>query len=155
MKLKKWALIAEVVGGVAIVVSLVVLIFEVRGNTEAVRAATFQNVSDSITANGMEIAADPEALRIYLTGLREGLDDLADRDRFQFLMIGQMRRFENAFYQRSRMQPGQWQGLQTALDGIVSNDGFGLWWNDRRLVFSLGFQELVDELRSDDSVDPF
>ena len=64
MKLEKWALIAEVVGGVAIVVSLVVLIFEVRGNTEAVSAATFQNVSDSISANGMEIAADPEATRI-------------------------------------------------------------------------------------------
>ena len=87
-------------------------------------------------------------------GLRQGLDDPAEQDRFQFLMISQIRRFENAFYQRSRMEPYQWQGLQTALDSIVSHDGFGLWWNDRRFIFSPGFQELVDELRSDDSVDP-
>ena len=40
MKLEKWALIAEIVGGLAIVVTLIVLIAEVRGNTGAVRAQT-------------------------------------------------------------------------------------------------------------------
>ena len=40
MKLEKWALIAEIVGGLAIVVTLVVLIVEVRGNTDAIAAQT-------------------------------------------------------------------------------------------------------------------
>lgn len=40
MKLEKWALIAEVAGGIAIFVSLIVLIVEVRGNTDALRAQT-------------------------------------------------------------------------------------------------------------------
>jgi hypothetical protein len=40
MKLEKWALLAEIVSGVAIVITLVILILEVRGNTDAVRVQT-------------------------------------------------------------------------------------------------------------------
>ena len=40
MKLEKLALIAEIVGGLAIVITLVVLIMEVRGNTNAIGAQT-------------------------------------------------------------------------------------------------------------------
>jgi len=40
VKLEKLALISEIVGGVAIVVSLVILIVEIRGNTDAVYAQT-------------------------------------------------------------------------------------------------------------------
>ena len=39
-KLQKWALIAEVIGAVAIVVSLIFVGFEVRQGAEAQRAAT-------------------------------------------------------------------------------------------------------------------
>ncbi len=40
MKLEKWALIAEVVGGLAVVATLIVLIAEIRSNTEAISAQT-------------------------------------------------------------------------------------------------------------------
>ena len=40
MKLEKWALIAQIASGFAIIVTLVILIFEVRGNTDAVSAQT-------------------------------------------------------------------------------------------------------------------
>ena len=39
MKLEKWALIAEIVSSVAVVVTLVLLLFEVRENTDIARAA--------------------------------------------------------------------------------------------------------------------
>ena len=40
MKLEKYALTAEIISGFAIVVTLIILIFEVRGNTDALRAQT-------------------------------------------------------------------------------------------------------------------
>ena len=43
MKLEKWALGAEILSGVAIVVTLIVLIVEVRGNTDAVQAQTLNS----------------------------------------------------------------------------------------------------------------
>lgn len=42
MKLERLALLAEVVGGAAIVISLIVLVLEVRQNTAAVRASTYE-----------------------------------------------------------------------------------------------------------------
>ncbi len=46
MKLEKWALIAEIVGAFAIVVTLIFLIVEIRGNSTAIRAATATSISD-------------------------------------------------------------------------------------------------------------
>ena len=45
MKLEKWALIAEIVGSFAVVVTLIILIVEVRGNTEELRAATLSDLA--------------------------------------------------------------------------------------------------------------
>ena len=44
MKLEKWALGAEILGGIAIVVTLIVLIIEVRGNTSAIQAQTINTL---------------------------------------------------------------------------------------------------------------
>ncbi len=155
MTLKKYALISEIVGGVAIIISLVVLIVEIRGNTAAVQAATFQTVSDSITAIAVQIGTDKEGVRVYFAGLRGELEDPDEIDRFQLIMITLIRRFENTFYQRSRLEPEQWQGLRNALDSTVSTNGFGSWWENYRILLSSEFQELVDELRDDDTVKSF
>ncbi len=40
MKLEKWALVAEIMGSLAVVVTLIILIVEVRGNTAAIREQT-------------------------------------------------------------------------------------------------------------------
>ena len=39
-KLSEWASIAEIVSGIAVVITLVFLIFGIRENTEVTRAAT-------------------------------------------------------------------------------------------------------------------
>jgi hypothetical protein len=46
LKLEKWALIAEIVGAFAIVVTLIFLIVEIRGNSSAIRAATATSIAD-------------------------------------------------------------------------------------------------------------
>lgn len=151
MKLEKLALIAEIVGGAAIVITLIVLIIEVRGNTEAVRAATYQDVADSITSIPAGIASDRDLSRIYLEGLRGDLDDPSDSERFSLITLMQVRRFENAFHQRDRMELSLWEGVRSSLGMLASSRGFGAWWEDNRARFSPEFQGLIDGLRSDQS----
>jgi len=43
-QLQKWALIAEIVGGVAVVVTLMLLVIEVNQNTETLKAATYDSL---------------------------------------------------------------------------------------------------------------
>jgi hypothetical protein len=45
MKLEKWALIAEIIGGAAIVVTLVVLVVEIRANTDAIAVSNRQSMA--------------------------------------------------------------------------------------------------------------
>lgn len=129
------------------VITLIVLIFEVRENTDAVRAATFQAVADSITDMGLAMTADREVVRVYWGGVQGTLEDRLDQDHFWLLIISQLRRFENAFYQRDRMSPSQWEGLRMSLKALVTREGVVAWWDDNHLLFSADFQDLVDELQ--------
>ncbi len=150
-KLSDWASIAEIVSSIAIVVTLVLLIAEVRGNTSAVRAATYQSVSDSI-AGMVGFTTDREIVGIFYKGLETGLDDPLEESQFGLILVSMVRRYENAYYQRDLIEPELWQGIQNSLDRLVSRQGFGIWWNEWRSVFSADFQELVDGLRSDTSL---
>ena len=47
-QLQKWALVAEVISGIAIVVTLAVLAIEMRGNTNAIRAQTYQTLMQQL-----------------------------------------------------------------------------------------------------------
>lgn len=60
MNLEKWALIAEIVGAFAIVVTLAVLISETRHNTAATYAASYDQLSADMADWRMQLADNPE-----------------------------------------------------------------------------------------------
>lgn len=64
MKLEKLALIAEIVGGLAVVVTLVVLITEVRENTKALMAANRQSVTGRTQDFISTLVSNPQFLAI-------------------------------------------------------------------------------------------
>ena len=47
-KLKSWALIAEIIGGIAVIVTLVFLVVETRENTNALKAQTYQDLMQQV-----------------------------------------------------------------------------------------------------------
>jgi len=62
MKLEKWALIAEVVSGIAVVITIVFLIIGIRENTAMTRASAYQTNMDSLNEwRAMLIAEDLSA----------------------------------------------------------------------------------------------
>ena len=64
MKLKKYAVISEIIASFAVVVTLIVLIVEVRENTAAVHAANRQSISERIEYRTIAIATSPELSRV-------------------------------------------------------------------------------------------
>jgi hypothetical protein len=53
--LRKLALIAEIISGIAIVVTLAILAIEMRGNTNAIRAQTYQTLMQQVNAYRLEL----------------------------------------------------------------------------------------------------
>ena len=71
MKLDKIALIAEIVGGAAIVMTLIVLLLEVRGNTAAIRAATLLEVNQIARDHLILMWSNEDASRIDQIGSQD------------------------------------------------------------------------------------
>ncbi len=86
--------LAELVGTAAVVLGLVFVGLELRNNTEAVKAATFQNLTDISNAFLMQIAGDPELARIQGTARAGGLRALSPADSTRYWQV------ERAFWVR-------------------------------------------------------
>lgn len=71
MKLEKYALLAEILASVAVVVTLVVLLIEVRGNTAAIRAATLLEVNKIARDHLVLMWSDANASRIDQIGSQD------------------------------------------------------------------------------------
>jgi len=59
MKLEKWALIAEIASAVAIVITLVFLMVQLRSNTESIRGQNRQAVADGVRQITLAVATNP------------------------------------------------------------------------------------------------
>jgi hypothetical protein len=58
--LQKWALTAEIVGGLAVIATLLILILEVRDNTGAMKLQAQDSARDRIQELGLFIAQNPD-----------------------------------------------------------------------------------------------
>ena len=72
VKLEKWALVAEIVGAVAIVITLAVLVAETRRNTAATYAANYDQLASDMAAWRMQLAGNPEMQASYFALFDEG-----------------------------------------------------------------------------------
>jgi hypothetical protein len=96
--------VTEAVGLAAVLLGLVFVGVELRGNTEAVKAATFQSLTDISNDYVMQIAADPELARILHTARASGLAALAPSDSARYWSMERAFwvRMQNVFSQYSR-----------------------------------------------------
>lgn len=123
LKLKQWAQIGEVIGAVAIVVSLIYVASELRHNTDATQAATFQQMVQLSATGLITMASDADLADI----LRRGIQDrasLADQERLRFFLINraQWRAMEAASLQRQHGVLGdpKWNSYKTLMCGRVA-----------------------------------
>ena len=87
LKLSDWAAIAEVVSGVAVVVTLIFLIVGIRENTEVTRATAYDRNIDSLTQLRTEVVRDPELARIWQAFQDESRDALSEIDMVRLRLI--------------------------------------------------------------------
>ena len=85
MKLERWAMVGEIIASIAIVVTLAILIVELRGNTNAIQVATIDNVTGGWIGLNESVVSDPQVARALIVGLYNP-DALTDVEAVQFSM---------------------------------------------------------------------
>ena len=149
--------IGEIVGAVAVLVTLGYLALQIRQNTQSVRSSTFQAAIRDMAENIDHLVRDPELNRIWHVGIHD-LESLSteDRHRFAAYMTSVLRRYENLVYQThpGTLDPDAWEGVRANLKNTLSHPGTVVWWKRARHLFNRQLQDFVDmELSAEEPAD--
>ncbi len=151
--------IAELLGAVGVIASLVYLATQIRQsrtqmgqNTTALRASSQQAVSENLNELLVRATSDPENLRVVSLGMTD-ITSLEGEDLMRFLIWagGLLGGYENAHYQYrvGLLDEDRWGLYRMQLTKILSTDNlFGLheFWKSGPLSATPEFVALVEEI---------
>ena len=128
-RLQILALCAEVVSGIAVVISLVFLIIELRESTNVVRASAYERSVDSLNDWRLTIAKDPVLAELMVDRLsgdliaEYGREEALSRMRARLLSLTQWSIYEKAFYSNKYelIGPSEWSRYKRQICGQREN----------------------------------
>ena len=109
-RLQRWALVAEIVAGVAVVASLIAVAYELRQstdqsalNTSALEIATYQDLTKNISDLNSLAVEDPALTEIFIKALKSP-ESLTENELFRYntFIINLFRHGDMAFFQYER-----------------------------------------------------
>jgi len=149
LKLEKWALIAEIVGGIAIVLSLVFVGIEIQRNSQTQIRATTQNVVSEYNTTLESLTASAELACIYARGIQD-FSSLAGADqvRLSSYLLRWNRVVEDIFYLESdgAVEARTWLQIDRQQREVAQLPGFQQWFSLRRHWLSPDYQTYVSGL---------
>jgi hypothetical protein len=151
MKSDKAKIVVEAGGAIAVLLGLVFVGLELRQNTEAVEAATFQALTDASSNYILSIASDPELNRIVTAGYADA-DTLNDPERARFFMVTRSYwvRMQNVYsqWQRGTLSDDDWLLYDNVIcgsgEGLNSSHGLVQTFDEHRQLLTPGFVQFVE-----------
>jgi hypothetical protein len=153
MNIESMANYADVIGGAAVIVSLIYVGIQIRRNAKSSQSQANQSAHESLASVSLEVSKDPEFSNFVRRGLIE-FDELSEDERFRIVMLmtTTFRRYENIFYQYKRgfLEEGLWAGYEQSILLMFYSPGGQAFWNIRSLHFSELFRNYLDSTSYDD-----
>ena len=138
--------IAELIGAIAVVATLIYLAAQIRQNTLSNRNAALQTVSSQY-ADWLSTIIENEAVaRIYRAGL-EDFNQLTQEDRIRFgMLLTHLCRACDAQYHQhttNALPQEMWESTLESLVGVLEKPGGSTWWSNYGARFSPSFYSAV------------
>lgn len=147
--LEDLANLAEIVGAVAIVISLIYVGQELRANTAAVKAASLQSITNSSSASMLAVVENGDFAGIRLQGDQDPTQ-LSETDRLRYVLYQRQMwfHFQNVWTQWGLgvIDDGVWMGYRNVIcDDLVGTEEQRQWW-DGAHAYSLsdGFKTVIE-----------
>jgi hypothetical protein len=153
--------IAELLGAVGVIASLVYLATQVRQsrdqmreNTRALQAGAYQEASDSLSESINTAVSTPGFARTFRCALAD-FESLSEDDAFHFsVWINNLwRRYDNVYYQHRMglLDKNRWELHQTDIVAQLRAPGIATWWREDRPSFSPEFTALVEKILGEEA----
>ncbi len=139
--------VGEILGALAVVISLAYVAIQIRQNTEVTRVASAQNLLTNDINTHFLIASDNGLADILQKGVYEP-DSLAPVEQFRFnsTYLGLYLQCDFAYRQflRGRMEREEWERKEHEIVVFASMPGGAAWWEKDKSRFSPQFVEYLD-----------
>ena len=147
MSLEELALLAEIIGGLGVIASLIYLALQIRQNTRTVAANTFQAISTASSNMGMQAIQTP-GLTAVLTKAHTNYSELDTEEKMLLeVFLGSMlRNYENYYYQYRRgfLEEELWIGYRTTLLQFIGAEYGREIWRRHQIRYGSAFVEFVN-----------
>ncbi len=147
MNIMELGAIGELVGGVAVIATLIYLALQVRQSNTQAKMSVVQASRALATENIRAVSEDPAVTELYLRGLAER-DALSatDRIRFDMFMIRLFRSWESQFYENRDgfMSDDMWESYGRTFERLMRQPGSASSWNSQKYQLSSSFANWVD-----------
>jgi hypothetical protein len=147
MTIQEWGAIGEVVGGVAVVLSLLYLAYQISQSTKMAKAASRQAILDKFYDTSWEMGQHPHLQRVLTLGLHD-FDSLSNEDKTTFAIITE--KFGGNVYnalllrRTGLLDEETFQRIGGSFVSAVSTPGGRQWWQGMRHRLFPQLQEYVD-----------
>ena len=123
--------IGQIVGAIAVVISLIYLAREIRSNARETRRAAMRSALDALIWFSQQITAHADLAELRSRGFHdyESLEG-TDLARFDSYMHALFRTVEDVYYQHleGNLDPRLWRGLEVVLSETNALPGVQAWW---------------------------
>lgn len=148
MSLQDWAAFAEIVGAIAVVLTLLYLAIQVRQNTKAIQSTNAMTVHTNIQDLAKGPTDDRELGDIILRAL-DGSKELKPEEKlaayawfFIMLKTGELAHIQ---YRNGELDEQYWEASLVFFRAYWQTPGFKLYWADRKGAFTPSFRSAVEE----------
>lgn len=147
--------IGELVGAVAVVITLTYLAAQIRQNTMSNRNLTLQTISNQNADWLCLITQSSEVARIFRAG-QQDLGNLKDEDlvRYGMLMTQFCRVFDAQCHQyiSRSLSDDMWRSSLRSIQFVLRRKGAREWWSSWGYQYTEDFQKTVAELLEEEKV---
>jgi len=148
MHLNDLANIGQIVGAIAVVISLIYVALQIRQNTNAIRAATAQSVHEHFANWYNSFSRDASLSQIAINGLKDyGSLSEADKARCVAVFMAFLSYSQNAFlkWRQGLLEPSLWLGWEQVIMNLVCAPGGKAFWKERSYLFGEEFRRYVED----------
>lgn len=149
MSLELLGVIAESIGAIAIIVTLVYLSIQVKDSARASRSAAVTDATTAMQAFYQELGSNPATSKVFLDGLTKP-ESMSQESLFQYLMMmhSAFLGFQRSYFlaREGTLDVALRDSIGTAIYAVNQLPGMHLYWRQRKGYFQPEFVEWVEGL---------
>lgn len=155
-QLESLANLGEIIGAIAVVVSLIYLAVQVRQNTQAQRTENFSRALDRVAAMQASLSQDTDTAVVFAKGVSDP-STLSPTERIQFTwaMYELFGAFEFMFLASNTdsIPEEVWRRWSSAVAWWLTFPGIQTWWKARPIPFTDSFTTYIESLLKNNPTD--